>query len=282
VLIDSCWSFRNGVDSWHTGKVDGNGNGFKLGGNYIATPHTVKNCISFDNAGNGGRGYDENNNTAGQTVYNCTAFRNKGDNFHFLNTVVSGQHAVKNCISYSGNVSITSGVQEQNSWQGFVISDVDFLSLDTTGVTAARLSDGKIPQSTFLHLAPGSTMIDAGVYVGLPYSGKAPDLGAFETTGTTSVTNRPDIVTDFELHQNYPNPFNPSTRLSFTSDRTATVTLKVFDVLGRVVATLFNGTAESGRLYSVEFQAGSIADGMYLAVLDDGTRQAVQKLVLLR
>lgn len=66
VTIDSCIAFRNGVDIWFIGQVDGNGNGFKLGGNNVATPNTVKNCVSFDNAGNTGRGFDENNNLAGQ------------------------------------------------------------------------------------------------------------------------------------------------------------------------------------------------------------------------
>lgn len=112
VLIENCYAFRNGVDSWHSGSFDGNGNGFKLGGNFVATPHVVRNCVSFDNAGNTGRGFDENNNTAGQTIYNCTAYRNFGDNYHFKNTVDSGQtHVIKNCISYNGIVAIASGIQ---------------------------------------------------------------------------------------------------------------------------------------------------------------------------
>ena len=94
VVIDSCFAFRNGWDSWHSGSFDGNGNGFKIGGNYVATPHILTNCVSFDNAGGAGRGFDENNNTAGQIVFNCTAFRNKGNNFHFQNDVIAGQQHV--------------------------------------------------------------------------------------------------------------------------------------------------------------------------------------------
>ena len=56
-----------------------------------------------------------------------------------------------------------------------------------SGLTSARQSDGSLPNIDFLHLAPGSRLIDAGVDVGLPFSGKAPDLGPFEAqTGSTT------------------------------------------------------------------------------------------------
>jgi hypothetical protein len=184
VVLEDCWAFANGVDVWFSGSFDGNGNGIKLGGNYVATPHIVKNCISFNNVGGptgAGRGFDENNNTAGQTLYNCTAYNNRGNNFHLQNTVTNGQHIVRNCISYAGNVNITSGTRDHNSWQGFTVTAADFLSLDTTLASAPRNPDGSLPSINLLHLATGSAMIDAGIDVGLPYNGSAPDLGAFET-----------------------------------------------------------------------------------------------------
>ena len=185
VVIENCWAFRNGVDSWFSGQFDGNGNGFKLGGNNIGTPHIVRNCVSFDNTVVGshgaGRGFDENNNLSGQTLYNCISYRNMGNNYHFGNTVTNGQHIIRNCVSYVGNVYITSGTRDHNSWQGFTVADADFLSLDTTLATAPRQADGSLPETSLFRLAPGSSMIDAGVDVGLPYNGSAPDLGAFET-----------------------------------------------------------------------------------------------------
>jgi uncharacterized repeat protein (TIGR02543 family) len=186
IVMDSCSAFRNGVDSWGSGQFNGNGNGFKLGGNFIATQHTTRNCYSFDNAGNTGRGFDENNNTAGQTLFNCTAYRNQGDNYHFVNTVVLGAHEIRNCISYLGAVNITSGTRTNNSWQGFTVTAGDFLSLDTAQARYPRNPDGSLPNIDFVHLAPGSSMIDAGTNVGIPFNGSAPDLGAFETGGTTS------------------------------------------------------------------------------------------------
>jgi hypothetical protein len=279
VLIDSCYAFRNGWDSWHSGSFDGNGNGFKLGGNNVATPHTVRNCVSFDNAGNTGRGFDENNNLAGQTLYNCTAYRNKGDNYHFQNTVISGSHVIKNCVSYVGIVNISSGTQEKNSWQGFAISAADFVSLDTTGVTAARDSDGHLKPSTYLHLASNSALIDAGVNVGLPYRGSAPDLGAFETGLLTGIFEKEKPSEDFALEQNFPNPFNPSTAISYRLSADSFVKLSVCDILGKEVATLAIGEQAAGR-YTVSFNAGALSSGVYFARLRAREFLKTIKLVL--
>ena len=180
VELDSCFSFRNGVNCWGSSQFNGNGNGFKLGGNYVATPHIVKNCVSFDNAGNTGRGYDENNNTAGQTLYNCVAYRNMGDNYHFTNNPISGQHIIKNCISYLGNDSIINATLSNNSWPSLTPTAADFVSLDTSLASAPRQANGNLPDNGFFRLKAGSKFIDAGVNVGLPFMGSAPDIGAFE------------------------------------------------------------------------------------------------------
>jgi hypothetical protein len=89
-------------------------------------------------------------------------------------------------------------------------------------------------------------------------------------SGATSVKDTIDGVRDnplqpshFALFQNYPNPFNPTTRLSFTLGRSSFVTLKVYDALGREVATLVNGARNAG-LHTVEWHAGSVPSGIYL------------------
>ena len=274
VVIENCWAFRNGNHS-------GNGNGFKLGGSNVATPNTVRNCVSFDNAGNTGRGFDENNNLAGQTLFNCTAYRNKGDNYHFSNTVISGQHVIKNCISYSGNVAITSGILAKNSWQGFTVTNSDFVSLDTSMATAPRDADGSLPASFFLHLALGSSMIDAGDNVGLPFSGKAPDLGAFETGTVTGSQSGEELPLEFTLGQNFPNPFNPATIIRYCLPFAGYVSLKIFDTLGREVAVLV-ATVESPGEHRVNFDAHTLPSGTYIARLTSQTQTKTIKLVLMK
>ena len=282
IEIDSFLAFRNGVDIWHTGQVSGNGNGFKLGGSYIPTPHLVENCVSFDNAGNTGRGFDENNNTAGQTIYNCTSYRNKGDNFHFNNTVVSGEHDIKNCISFDGNVSITSGVQQNNSWQGFTVSASDFLSTDTSLAVAPRNEDGSLQVNNFFRLASGSSLIDAGVDVGLPFSSIAPDLGAYESsTATNIIDSKNQSSINFRLFQNYPNPFNPSTKIKFSLTKQSFISLIIYNLLGKKVTTLVSQNLSPGE-HEIIFDARDLPSGLYFYKLKSADLTITKKMLLIK
>jgi len=80
------------------------------------------------------------------------------------------------------------------------------------------------------------------------------------------VTALPNIYT---LHQNYPNPFNPSTRILFDLPVESVVSLTLYDLLGRRVAVLANGTLQTG-LHSVELNAGALglATGVYVYRLE--------------
>jgi hypothetical protein len=286
ILIERCYSFRNGVDIWHlpppNNVFDGNGNGIKLGGNYVATPHIVRNCLAFDNAGNGGKGFDENHNTAGQTLFNCTSFRNKSLNFALNeNTLVSGTHTVKNCISYlPGSAdNVINATQEANSWQGFTVSAGDFESIDTTGFAAPRDVNGWIPVSNFLQLKSGSTLIDAGVDVGIAFLGTAPDLGAFEFgyvyTGTN--TNLDSDKLKIEA-TSYPNPFISETTISYKLSVKSTVTLCVYNNLGQMVSTLVNETLDQGT-YKTKLNTQNWGSGIYFYVLRSGTSKYTGKMI---
>jgi hypothetical protein len=95
------------------------------------------------------------------------------------------------------------------------------------------------------------------------------------------VDSRPDFPVEFSLSQNYPNPFNPTTRIEYAIPKTSHVSLKVFDLLGRQVATLVDELQGSG-FKSVEFDANGLASGVYLyRIQADGFTQT-KKLILLR
>lgn len=89
------------------------------------------------------------------------------------------------------------------------------------------------------------------------------------------------VPSSFELQQNYPNPFNPSTIIKFQIPSTGHVTLRVFDLLGREVATLVNEEMMPGR-YERTFDGSSFAGGMYFCRLQSNESSATRKLVLLR
>lgn len=86
---------------------------------------------------------------------------------------------------------------------------------------------------------------------------------------------------DFGLDQNYPNPFNPTTKISWHSPSGGRQTLKVYDILGTEVATLFNEEKPAGR-YEIEFDASRLPSGVYFYRLQAERFVQTRKLVLLR
>ena len=86
----------------------------------------------------------------------------------------------------------------------------------------------------------------------------------------------------FALSQNYPNPFNPTTTIEFTVPSDGRATLKVYDILGREVATLLDGNVKSGVIQHATFDASRFSSGIYFSRLEfDGTR-ITRKMTLLK
>jgi hypothetical protein len=103
-----------------------------------------------------------------------------------------------------------------------------------------------------------------------------------EVNATTSVPSGPiGVAKTFSLAQNYPNPFNPSTQIQFSVPKAGYVTLKVYDMLGREVATLINGQLVPSS-YSITWNAANVASGVYLYKLDAGSYSATKKMVLMK
>jgi hypothetical protein len=87
---------------------------------------------------------------------------------------------------------------------------------------------------------------------------------------------------EFTLSQSYPNPFNPSTTVEFSVARNDRAVVRVFNVLGQEVATLFDGTAEAGKLYQARFDASRMSSGMYFVQLQSNGQSKMQKMVFLK
>jgi len=177
ITWQNCWS-------WDNGRRDGNGTGIKWGatqgyesGNPIAV--VMKNCLAFNNRS---IGIDQSECEAKGTLYNNVSYKNGSQGFYNNRNTAS---IFRNNISYlntgSNWVNQTNFIHDHNTWDGGVtVSDVDFVSLNSTGVDGARQSDGSLPNLDFLRLTSTSDLINAGVNVELSYEGTAPDLGAFE------------------------------------------------------------------------------------------------------
>jgi hypothetical protein len=178
-IFENCWSFDNGF-----GTTAGDGAGFKLGIMTMASTGSpqriLKNCIA---SGNDLEGFDQGESLyATVKIENSIAYNCKSVGFLFNNggnvaSTFTNNIAYKNTYSHA---FLSNNIQKTNSWQVASVSDSDFVSIDASQLYRQRKADGSLPDITFLHLRSDSDMINKGTYVGLPYSGTAPDLGPFE------------------------------------------------------------------------------------------------------
>ncbi len=98
---------------------------------------------------------------------------------------------------------------------------------------------------------------------------------------TTDVSGGLSVPTEFKLEQNYPNPFNPATIIKFSVPQMERVNLKVYDLLGREVATLVNEEKAPGS-YEVKFDGSNLASGTYFYRLQAGDFVQVKKMMLMK
>jgi len=103
-----------------------------------------------------------------------------------------------------------------------------------------------------------------------------------KTYGNITSTRNSEIKLDnYTLYQNYPNPFNPVTTINYTIAAKDFVTIKVFDFLGKEVATLVNEEKPAGS-YSVNFNGNKLSSGVYFYRMHAGSFVETKKLILLK
>jgi endoglucanase len=97
----------------------------------------------------------------------------------------------------------------------------------------------------------------------------------------TTAESASDVPAQFGLDQNYPNPFNPATTIEYQIPKQSLVKLKIFDLLGREIATLVNEQKGAGA-YSVQWDAKRFSSGIYFYTLSTGEFRVTKKLILMR
>jgi hypothetical protein len=186
VVISNCWTWRSAPFG------QGNGNGFKLGGNGTGGDsvgiHYAYNCVAFAHKVNG---FTQNSHKDGLVVQHCLSFSNgpSGYNYFMEGSLNSGRQNVfrnnvgirRNPASSGNNFIEDNGPLElNNSWNLSVTPNAaDYLSLLESVAKAPRNPDGTLPVG-FSRLIGGSDLIDQGANIGLPFTGTAPDLGPYE------------------------------------------------------------------------------------------------------
>lgn len=154
----------------------------------------------------------------------------------------------------STNYTIKKSVVDQG---GFVSSSANYRVIDAVGQpgpVGASASTGYSETSGFL--------AGGGIISGVPE----------EITQT--------IPKEFKLLQNYPNPFNPITTIAFDVKEPCRVVLKIYNLMGREMATLVDSHHQPGQ-YKVTFQSVGFASGVYLYSIRMGDFTAVRKMVLM-
>ena len=186
---------------------------------------------------------------------------------------------------------------ERRSSEGASYESVAFVPTQGNGITPHEylLNDASVPAGSWLYKLR---------QVDLDGTESSTEDVRVEISGVTSVGNGTAPVT-FELAQNYPNPFNPVTTIGFRlpagqagvpgiglqdpasntrnpEPGTRAVRLSVYDPLGREVATLFDGPAESGRYYTVSFNGAGLSSGTYFYRLESGSKVEMKRMVLVK
>ncbi|MEZ4700786.1 MAG: T9SS type A sorting domain-containing protein [Rhodothermales bacterium] len=160
-------------------------------------------------------------------------------------------------------------------WSFATVGTEDFIRADDASSAVPSTTNDDFIEGGLHEFMQGIWWFSFSNYKLIPES--PADIGALTNVATEDET----IPGSFALHQNFPNPFNPTTSIRFDVPQAGHVSLEVFDLIGRKVQTLVDGTLAAGQ-HSVSFSAGELPSGMYLYRLTAGSDVQTRKMVLLK
>jgi photosystem II stability/assembly factor-like uncharacterized protein len=131
------------------------------------------------------------------------------------------------------------------------------------------------PAGNFLHVVKSRS---GATIWGVRQNGAISRFGQ-PISGINTISN--EVPASYSLSQNYPNPFNPSTKISFALPKSGLVTLKVYNILGKEVATLVNGFITAGT-HSYEFDGASLSSGVYMYKIESNGFTDIKKMMLVK
>ena len=153
-----------------------------------------------------------------------------------------------------------------NTWIGTILSNPNPVSNSMNALTAKCIAD------TVRLFQPGG------------YNASSVATANFVITGcgiVTGISTDPGLPKEYSLSQNYPNPFNPVTKINYDLPKSGFVTLKIYDVLGKEVASLVNEVKTAGR-YTVDFDGSSFSSGTYFYRIESNGFVSTKKMMLIK
>lgn len=238
----------------------------------------VANNFVLAGAGNNAGVHLSNNNGANwvatslnnKSIYGLAINGNKtyaGTGSGIYRSIDSGytwtQTSINNELIYSLAVS------GNNVFAGSELNGVYFSS--NSGLNWVQINDGL--GSIGVHsLYIFNNYVYAGASVNSVYRRPLSELVGISSNETLS---------GFSLSQNYPNPFNPVTRISFSVPKQSFVSLKIYDILGNEVRTLFRGVKSTGS-YTINYDASELSSGIYFYRIQADNFTDIKKMTLLK
>jgi hypothetical protein len=186
------------------------------------------------------------------------------------NVRVNGNLTIKSCAGRAGNFFFTT---PQYVFNGSVAQATGNMLPDTVKNVTINNASG-VTASKQLTITD-TLFLKAGTLQG-PYTARV------TVSGGTDVPKGPAVIPlEYSLNQNYPNPFNPGTNLTFQVPKEGFVSLKVYDVLGREVATLVNEVKRAGT-YEATWNAAGFGSGVYFCKMQSGAFAETRKMLLMK
>jgi hypothetical protein len=191
------------------------------------------------------------------------------------------------------NFNASTRLGSSTSTAGTFTAGTNAATYSVTAENGVHASGNNVDNITFQWTSPSSATNQVTLYVaGLQgnVNGANSEISLTANPASTSAVNDPGgLPSSFNLSQNYPNPFNPTTSINFNIPVKSFITLKIFDISGKEVATLFNGEKDAGT-YQVQWNADGFPSGIYFYKLEANNSQAnlpsnfsnTKKLILLK
>ncbi len=159
---------------------------------------------------------------------------------------------------------------------GLFLGGLDLFAIDSHCIVADLDSPRNVEAAIIRRITSGQARLVEVTFLGTKGS------GIFRGTGiVNSIEQAQSIPQCFSLEQNYPNPFNPTTTIRYDLPSAGFVSIKVFDVLGREVATLVNKVEDAG-VKTLAFDASTFSSGIYFYRLRAGSNFETRKMVLMK
>jgi hypothetical protein len=288
--------FRGGWSGDGTPGGNAFGGGINSSGSGAAI---IMNNTFYGNKANGGFGGSSNSQNAGYGGDAVGGALDAGGSNIVKNNIFSNNSAVGG--STGGGLNGKNGSSDNGAVRSFVAGNLsnnlyfnnsaktnpDGTNLGTNNVVG---SDPLFVSGTNFHLQTLSPARKAGTVTGAPTTDiegttrtNPPSIGAYDGSGLSVVGYDNSIApNEFALLQNYPNPFNPTTNIEFTVPVNGRATLKVFNAIGQIVATLFDGIAEAGKYNQIQFNANGLATGIYFSRLESNGKLQLKKMLLIK